>query len=146
MSSALTTCRNVMVSWTRLIGHTCWSDSSVTGTNPDYPTYVAIKGTVFDVTGNKAYGPEGSYKGKPRVAASLACQAPLNHSDSRLSSLRSAVPIGLIYRTSTRKCSTTGLPSSASVTTSKARWKAPRTHNAGGSLLTSDHEFDSLRG
>ena len=33
------------------------------GTNPDYPTYVAIKGTVFDVTGNKAYGPEGSYKG-----------------------------------------------------------------------------------
>jgi cytochrome b involved in lipid metabolism len=34
-----------------------------TGTNPDYPTYVAIKGTVFDVTGNKAYGPEGSYKG-----------------------------------------------------------------------------------
>ncbi|RMY76617.1 hypothetical protein D0863_01835 [Hortaea werneckii] len=32
------------------------------GTNPDYPTYVAIKGTVFDVTGNKAYGPEGSYK------------------------------------------------------------------------------------
>jgi membrane-associated progesterone receptor component len=34
-----------------------------TGTNPNYPTYVAIKGTVFDVTGNKAYGPEGSYKG-----------------------------------------------------------------------------------
>lgn len=34
-----------------------------TGSNPDYPTYVAIKGTVFDVTGNKAYGPEGSYKG-----------------------------------------------------------------------------------
>jgi len=33
------------------------------GSNPDYPTYVAIKGTVFDVTGNKAYGPEGSYKG-----------------------------------------------------------------------------------
>ncbi|KAK3111031.1 hypothetical protein LTR53_014106 [Teratosphaeriaceae sp. CCFEE 6253] len=28
----------------------------------DYPTYVAIKGTVFDVSGNKAYGPEGSYK------------------------------------------------------------------------------------
>jgi cytochrome b involved in lipid metabolism len=36
------------------------------GTNPDYPTYVAIKGTVFDVTGNKAYGPEGSYKGMSR--------------------------------------------------------------------------------
>ena len=38
-------------------------DVSHTGSNPDYPTYVAIKGTVFDVTGNKAYGPEGSYKG-----------------------------------------------------------------------------------
>ncbi|GAB1727011.1 hypothetical protein NU195Hw_g3864t1 [Hortaea werneckii] len=36
--------------------------SKCDGTNPDYPTYVAIKGTVFDVTGNKAYGPEGSYK------------------------------------------------------------------------------------
>ena len=53
------------------------------GTNEDYPTYVAIKvcfrrrrgwlkdnfahgiaaqGTVFDVSGNKSYGPEGSYK------------------------------------------------------------------------------------
>ncbi|KAI7222257.1 hypothetical protein KC333_g1230 [Hortaea werneckii] len=36
--------------------------SKCDGTNPDYPTYVTIKGTVFDVTGNKAYGPEGSYK------------------------------------------------------------------------------------
>ncbi|KAL9088087.1 MAG: hypothetical protein Q9159_003285 [Coniocarpon cinnabarinum] len=33
-----------------------------TGQNPDYPTYVAIKGLVYDVTGNKAYGPEGPYK------------------------------------------------------------------------------------
>ncbi|GIZ39782.1 putative steroid-binding protein 3 [Cercospora beticola] len=32
------------------------------GKHEGYPTYVAIKGTVFDVTGNKAYGPEGSYK------------------------------------------------------------------------------------
>jgi membrane-associated progesterone receptor component len=59
-------------------GHTCWSDSSVTGTNPDYPTYVAIKGTIFDVTGNKAYGPEGSYKGKSGMTALLARQAQLN--------------------------------------------------------------------
>lgn len=44
--------------------HSCPSDGSIIGTNPDYPTYVAIKGTVFDVSGNKAYGPEGSYKGK----------------------------------------------------------------------------------
>merc|ERR1712183_691881 len=36
--------------------------SKCDGNNPDYPTYVAIKGTVFDVSGNKAYGPDGSYK------------------------------------------------------------------------------------
>lgn len=52
-----------------------------TGKHEGFPTYVAIKvlsneihtackklissqGTVFDVTGNKAYGPEGSYKGR----------------------------------------------------------------------------------
>ena len=32
------------------------------GQNTEYPTYVAIKGRVYDVTGNKAYGPEGPYK------------------------------------------------------------------------------------
>ncbi|KAH8147856.1 uncharacterized protein LAJ45_07957 [Morchella importuna] len=31
------------------------------GANPDYPTYVAIKGTVFDVTGNSSYAPGGAY-------------------------------------------------------------------------------------
>ncbi|KAK5690873.1 hypothetical protein LTR97_012036 [Elasticomyces elasticus] len=36
--------------------------SNCDGSHQDYPTYVAIKGTVFDVSGNKAYGPEGSYK------------------------------------------------------------------------------------
>ncbi|KAK5741303.1 hypothetical protein LTR17_004009 [Elasticomyces elasticus] len=57
--------------------------SKCDGSHQDYPTYVAIKvrrakaysirqayfdhqGTVFDVSGNKAYGPEGSYKGKSR--------------------------------------------------------------------------------
>lgn len=34
----------------------------IVGLNADYPTYVAIKGKVYDVTGNKAYGPEGPYK------------------------------------------------------------------------------------
>jgi predicted heme/steroid binding protein len=43
----------------------------LTGTNPDYPTYVAIKGTVFDVSGNKAYGPEGSYRGKSCLLSPL---------------------------------------------------------------------------
>ncbi|KAL8839021.1 MAG: hypothetical protein Q9176_004697 [Flavoplaca citrina] len=31
------------------------------GNTPSYPTYVAIKGTVFDVSGNTAYAPEGAY-------------------------------------------------------------------------------------
>ena len=29
------------------------------------PIFDIWQGTVFDVTGNKAYGPEGSYKGRP---------------------------------------------------------------------------------
>lgn len=37
---------------------------STTGTDPNRPTYVAIKGVVFDVTRNAAYGPSGQYRGK----------------------------------------------------------------------------------
>lgn len=55
---------------------TARSDVPITGTNPDYPTYVAIKGTVFDVTGNKAYGPEGSYKGMSAYVI-FTCSAQL---------------------------------------------------------------------
>jgi predicted heme/steroid binding protein len=33
------------------------------GTDASRPTYVAIKGIVFDVTRNSAYGPEGQYRG-----------------------------------------------------------------------------------
>lgn len=40
----------------RLITHT--------GTDPNRPTLVAIKGTVFDVSRNAAYGPSGQYRGK----------------------------------------------------------------------------------
>ncbi|KAI9738663.1 MAG: hypothetical protein M1834_008168 [Cirrosporium novae-zelandiae] len=32
------------------------------GQHEDYPAYVAIKSTVFNVGGNPAYGPEGQYK------------------------------------------------------------------------------------
>ncbi|OJD35528.1 progesterone binding protein [Diplodia corticola] len=32
------------------------------GTNEGYPTLVAIKGSVFDVSKNEAYGPKGQYK------------------------------------------------------------------------------------
>ncbi|QSL65513.1 hypothetical protein MERGE_002826 [Pneumocystis wakefieldiae] len=36
--------------------------SQCDGSNEDFPIYVAIKGTVFDVTSNKAsYGPGGGY-------------------------------------------------------------------------------------
>ena len=34
-----------------------------TGTDSSYPTYVAIMGTVFDVSGNPAYSPKNSYNG-----------------------------------------------------------------------------------
>ncbi|KAI9819849.1 MAG: hypothetical protein M1827_006418 [Pycnora praestabilis] len=36
--------------------------SKCDGSSSSYPTLVAIKGTIFDVSGNKAYGPDGSYK------------------------------------------------------------------------------------
>jgi hypothetical protein len=37
---------------------------SFTGTDPSKPTLVAIKGTVFDVTGNASYDPvKGPYRG-----------------------------------------------------------------------------------
>ncbi|OCK90305.1 progesterone binding protein-like protein [Cenococcum geophilum 1.58] len=35
--------------------------SKCNGINEDFPTLVAIKGTVFDVSGNQAYGPKGQY-------------------------------------------------------------------------------------
>lgn len=33
------------------------------GTDSSYPTYVAIMGTVFDVSGNTAYSPKNPYNG-----------------------------------------------------------------------------------
>jgi membrane-associated progesterone receptor component len=36
----------------------------LTGTDPNRPTLVAIKGTVFDVSGNEAYGAKGQYHGQ----------------------------------------------------------------------------------
>ena len=35
----------------------------VRGTDPSKPTLVAIKGVVFNISGNAAYGPEGPYHG-----------------------------------------------------------------------------------
>lgn len=34
------------------------------GTDPNRPTFVAIKGSVFDVSRNPAYGPQGQYHGE----------------------------------------------------------------------------------
>lgn len=38
--------------------------SKCDGTDPNRPTWVAIKGIVFDVSKNPAYGPNGSYRGR----------------------------------------------------------------------------------
>jgi hypothetical protein len=49
------------------------------GTDPSKPTLVAIKGTVFDVTGNASYAPEtGPYRGMKPVQSLLAALLPFN--------------------------------------------------------------------
>lgn len=45
------------------------------GTTPSKPTYVAIMGTVFDVSGNKVYGPSGAYHGEEPKLARLRCSS-----------------------------------------------------------------------
>ena len=68
-----------------------------------------MKGTVFDVTGNKAYGPEGSYKGSYRFEINTRYQytdaqckqssqakTPLEHLLKALSRKINAVPTGTI--------------------------------------------------
>lgn len=40
-----------------------WLQSHELGTDSTYPTYVAIMGTVFDVSGNTAYAPKNPYNG-----------------------------------------------------------------------------------
>ncbi|KAI5294351.1 hypothetical protein KEM52_004197 [Ascosphaera acerosa] len=54
------------------------------GTNPDLPTYVAIKGVVFNVSRNPMYKPDGSYHlfaGKD-ASRGLACSS-LKPEDAR---------------------------------------------------------------
>lgn len=61
-----------------------WISELITrqGNSSSYPTYVAIKGTVFDVSGNSAYGPNGSYHGTSDASApsplTLATPNPRN--------------------------------------------------------------------
>jgi hypothetical protein len=40
------------------------------GSDPSKPTLVAIKGTVFDVSGNDAYAPKGQYHGQSFIRPS----------------------------------------------------------------------------
>ena len=47
-------------------------EGSCVGTNADLGSYVAIKTTVFDVSGNKAYAPGGGYHGKENVCLHLS--------------------------------------------------------------------------
>lgn len=42
-----------------------------TGTDPNRPTLVAIKGVVFDVSRNSAYGASGSYRGEYSTVSKL---------------------------------------------------------------------------
>lgn len=42
-----------------------------TGTDPSRPTLVAIKGVVFDVSRNSAYGASGSYRGEYSTVSKL---------------------------------------------------------------------------
>ena len=44
---------------------------AIIGTNPDLPVYVAIKGSVFDVSGKDSYAPKGAYHGQWRLHLSL---------------------------------------------------------------------------
>lgn len=46
-----------------------------TGTDPTYPTYVAIMGTVFDVSGNTAYSPKNPYNGRDMLFKFWSLQA-----------------------------------------------------------------------
>ena len=40
-----------------------WLQSHELGTDSTHPTFVAIMGTVFDVSGNTAYAPKNPYNG-----------------------------------------------------------------------------------
>lgn len=62
--------------------------ASHTGTDPNRPTLVAIKGTVFDVSRNAAYGPSGQYRGKFRRDCGAACTGAVSLTIELPSSLR----------------------------------------------------------
>jgi cytochrome b involved in lipid metabolism len=48
--------------------------SKCDGTDPSRPTLVAIKGIVFDVSKNPAYGPNGQYHGMPILPFPMYCK------------------------------------------------------------------------
>jgi len=91
------------------------------GTNPDYPTYVAIKGTVFDVSGNKAYGPEGSYKGK----SPLSSPVQSNTESDILPSPSSQISLIKTAATAEEPTNQTELSQSSPAKTPPAHWGSP---------------------
>jgi hypothetical protein len=50
------------------------TDAFFAGTDPSRPTLVAIKGIVFDVSKNPAYGPNGQYHGMPILPFPMYCK------------------------------------------------------------------------
>lgn len=116
----------------------------ITGSDPSKPTLVAIRGTVFDVSGNDAYGPKGQYHGPYRapplentqqvlklmtLEKSSQAKIPPAPSQLRHSSQKTAFRNGAIWRTSTRPCWASGSLSLANGITLWARCRELRTHN-----------------
>lgn len=54
------------------------------GSDPDKPTYVAIKGVVFDVSRNKAYQAGGSYAGRNIIDFTVRCGSEVLTDDCSL--------------------------------------------------------------
>lgn len=64
-----------------------------TGTDSSYPTYVAIMGTVFDVSGNSAYSPKNPYNGTELrtsnpVEPPRLCRTKTKHQLTKIPSFR----------------------------------------------------------
>merc|ERR1711939_965846 len=64
------------------------------GADPSKPILIAIKGTVFDVSRNRAYQPEGPYCGTPTIFST--CPSLRNYARSNESRVRSDIEATLI--------------------------------------------------
>lgn len=119
----------------------------ITGTDPSKPILVAIKGTVFDVSGNDAYGPNGQYHGqysslfnsgerlpeadKRKKNQSSPAKIPPAPSRPPHSAQKTVFRNGAIWKRNIRPCWKSGSSSSASDIISSARCRLPQTRNPG---------------